>query len=150
MTFQIVPHGTYGITMPNPPEPLKSLMHLFARTQLRLKGKQLIDVITVGSKSGKTYTNTLVYMEDGRNSWIVIASAGGATKHPNWYFNMAHNPEQVWVELDGQKIQVTAESLEGDDYKTMWDMMAAYLPQYNDYAKTTDRHIPVIRLTRKK
>jgi hypothetical protein len=43
------------------------------------------------------------------SQWIV-ASAGGAARHPAWYFNLARNPDKVWIKVDGRTLQVQVDS----------------------------------------
>src|SRR5207245_8616211 len=47
---------------------------------------------TTGRKSGQPRTNPLLYTEVGDNGYIVIASKGGADKHPLWYLNLQADP----------------------------------------------------------
>ena len=47
---------------------------------------------TTGRKSGKPLTLPLIYGRTG-NSYVVIASKGGAPQHPAWYVNLEANPE---------------------------------------------------------
>ena len=58
---------------------------------------------TTGRKSGEKYVFPLFYGEDG-NSYIVVASKGGAPQHPNWYRNLVANPE-VEVQVGHEEVQ---------------------------------------------
>jgi deazaflavin-dependent oxidoreductase (nitroreductase family) len=147
MTVKVTPNGTYGPPMPNPPGILKNLLYLFINTVVKVQGGKVLKLTTVGSKSGKERTTPLAWFPDGENAWLVIGSAGGDAKHPGWIFNMAKNPDKIWIEVDGRKIHVKAETLEGDAYHTAWTKAAKQLPQYNGYIQKTDRLIPVVRLT---
>jgi deazaflavin-dependent oxidoreductase (nitroreductase family) len=91
----------------------------------------------------------LGWFADGNNAWLIVASMGGAAKHPAWYFNLARNPDKVWIEVDKRKLQVQAESLKGAAYDNAWNQIVAETPTYGGYKEKTDRHIPVIRLTPK-
>ena len=44
-------------------------------------------------------------------------------------------------------MKVHAESLRGAERDDAYDRVAAVAPQYGEYAKKTDRQIPVIKLT---
>ena len=51
-------------------------------------GKAPVLLLTVaGRKSGKRRTTPLLYGRDGDNL-VVIASMGGAPRHPAWYLNL--------------------------------------------------------------
>src|SRR3954469_10454055 len=113
MSVKLTPSGTRGAKMPNIPRPImKPMMGLFNRI-MRMRGTQLLELTTVGAKSGKEHTVTLSWFPDGKDAWLVVASNGGVAKHPSWYFNMAKNPDQIWITVDGQKLRVQAESLQG-------------------------------------
>ena len=59
---------------------------------------------TTGRKSGEPRTVTLTYMAEGDN-YILVASNGGADRHPVWWLNLKKNPRaqvQVGKELRGR------------------------------------------------
>src|SRR5215212_1779563 len=62
---------------------------------------------TTGRKSGKERTTPLLYLEDGENL-IVVASVGGAPRHPAWYWNLKTNPE-ARVRIKDHTLRVRAE-----------------------------------------
>src|SRR5712675_676976 len=56
-----------------------------------LKGKPVILLTTIGAKSGKVRKTPLMRVEhDGE--YAVVASLGGAPKHPVWYYNLIADP----------------------------------------------------------
>ena len=89
----------------------------------------------------------LSYFADGKDAWLVVASLGGAAQHPAWYFNMAKNPDQIWVTIKGRKRRVRAELLKGAERAAAWQRITAVAPNYKGYQEQTDREIPVVRLT---
>jgi deazaflavin-dependent oxidoreductase (nitroreductase family) len=78
-------------------------------------------------------------------SYAVVASQGGAPKHPVWYYNLAAHPR---VELqDGPaKQDMTARELAGEEKAAWWERAVAAWPDYAGYQKRTDREIPVFVL----
>jgi hypothetical protein len=46
---------------------------------------------TVGAKTGKKRTTSLTYAHDG-DSYLVVASKGGAPEAPGWYHNLKAKP----------------------------------------------------------
>src|SRR5882724_11077392 len=113
-------------------------------TTLRDTGLSVILLTTVGAKSGKIRKTPLMRVEhDGR--YAVVASQGGAPKHPVWYFNVQADPR---VELqDGpQKQDMTAREVTGTEKADWWERAVAAYPPYADYQKKTDREIPVFIL----
>ena len=110
-----------------------------------LKGRPVILLTTIGAKSGKVRKTPLMRVEhDGE--YAVVASLGGAPKHPVWYFNIKANPR---VELqDGTTTKdYEAREVSGDEKATWWERAVATWPDYADYQKKTDRQIPVFVLT---
>ncbi len=99
---------------------------------------------TAGRRSGKSIVMPLIYGEsDG--GYVVVASKGGAPKHPGWYFNLAAQPE-VEVQVVAQHFQAKARTATGDERAPLWKKMQAIYPPYNEYQAKTDREIPVVIL----
>ena len=99
---------------------------------------------TTGRRSGKSIVMPLIYGEsDGR--YVVVASKGGAPKHPGWYFNLAAQPE-VEVQVAAKHFQAKARTATGDERAALWKKMQAIYPPYDEYQAKTDREIPVVVL----
>ena len=99
---------------------------------------------TTGRRSGKSIVMPLIYGEsDG--SYVVVASKGGAPKHPGWYFNLAAQPE-VEVQVAAQRFQAKARTATGDERAALWKRMQAIYPPYDEYQAKTGREIPVVVL----
>src|SRR6195952_4350031 len=99
---------------------------------------------TTGRKSGEKYIFPLFYGDD-RNSYIVVASKGGAPEHPGWYRNLVANPE-VEVQVGTKKIKAKARTTSGAERERLWEKALKFWPPYADYAKKTEREIPVVVL----
>jgi deazaflavin-dependent oxidoreductase (nitroreductase family) len=110
-------------------------------------GMNLLVLTTIGRKSGQTRLNPLAWFPGPDGSWLVVASAGGAPANPAWYLNLAAHPDQVSVEQGGRKVDVIAEELHGAEREQAWQQITAAADQFRRYEETTDREIPVIRLT---
>lgn len=104
---------------------------------------------TAGAKSGLVRGAVLGYIEEGTDSWLVVASAVGAARHPAWLHNLAKQPEATIDFGDGRRVDVRAESLEGRELDTAWERIAVEAPEYAKYRAKTDREIPVVRLRRR-
>ncbi|HNM95921.1 MAG TPA: nitroreductase family deazaflavin-dependent oxidoreductase [Mycobacterium sp.] len=110
-----------------------------------LKGKPVILLTTIGAKTGKIRKTPLMRVEhDGE--YAVVASLGGAPKHPVWYHNIKAHPR---VELQDGTVtrEYEAREVTGDEKATWWDRAVAAWPDYADYQRKTDRQIPVFVLT---
>ena len=109
-------------------------------------GRSLLLLTTRGAKSGRERTHPLAYTRDG-DRIFVIASKGGAPTHPDWYRNLKADPN-VWIQIKGDKIEVTARDATPDERPAMWKHMTEVWPDYDNYQKKTDREIPVVVLER--
>ncbi|MET7656838.1 MULTISPECIES: nitroreductase family deazaflavin-dependent oxidoreductase [unclassified Streptomyces] len=110
-------------------------------TTLLDTGMPVILLTTRGAKSGKLRKTPLMRVEhDGR--YALVASLGGAPKHPVWYFNVK---TEARVELqDGPRKQdMTAREVTGTEKAEWWERAVAAYPPYADYQEKTDREIPV-------
>ena len=112
-----------------------------------LMGMPVVVLTTKGAKSGKIRKTPLMRVENG-GEYAVVASLGGAPKHPVWYYNVKSNPE---VELqDGPaKQDMVAREVTGDEKARWWEIAVGAFPNYADYQKKTERQIPVFVLSPK-
>ena len=103
-----------------------------------------------GAQSGEERTNPLMAIarDDG---WLIAASAGGATKNPDWYYNLLAHPDiTIEVPVPGgvETIPVTARDLQGAERDAGWELFKAESPGFAAYEqKAGGRVIPVILLS---
>src|SRR6185369_17478585 len=93
-----------------------------------LRGRPIIVLTSVGAKTGKLRKTALMRVEhDG--DYAVVASQGGAAKHPVWYHNLKANPH---VELqDGPtRKDYLARELTGAEKATWWERAVETWPDY--------------------
>jgi deazaflavin-dependent oxidoreductase (nitroreductase family) len=101
---------------------------------------------TVGAKTGAPRTVPLGYfMIDGR--MVVVASMGGADRHPPWFHNLRAHPE-VTIELGEEVFQATAVITAGADRDDPIEQPVAIVPAFAEYRARTTRVIPVVELKR--
>jgi deazaflavin-dependent oxidoreductase (nitroreductase family) len=74
----------------------------------------------------------------------MIASAGGAPKHPAWYRNLMANPEvELWSKGSGGRYR--AQEAEGEERERLWKLATEYYPGFARYQeRAKDRRIPVV------
>ena len=109
-----------------------------------LRGRPIIVLTSVGARTGKLRKTALMRVEH-EGAYAVVASQGGAPKHPVWYHNLKANPH---VELqDGQtRKDYLARELTGDEKATWWERAVETWPDYAKYQTKTSRQIPVFVL----
>jgi len=109
-----------------------------------MRGMPVVVLTTRGAKSGKIRKSPLMRVEHG-GTYAVVASLGGAPRHPVWYHNVVADPR---VELqDGPVRQdMTAREVTGEEKALWWARAVEAYPDYADYQQKTDRQIPVFVL----
>jgi deazaflavin-dependent oxidoreductase (nitroreductase family) len=110
------------------------------------EGTQTLLLTTTGRSSGEQRTTPLIYGTDG-DSFMVVASAGGADEPPAWYRNLKENPE-VEVQVRGDRFKGRARTASAEEKPALWQRMTAEWPSYDDYQQRTEREIPVVVLER--
>ena len=153
MSVTVPPKGTHGAFFPHF---LARLGNALVVRQFRRRGGartqggvHSLVLETRGAKSGEIRQAVLGYLDEATDSWLVIASVVGAARNPAWLHNLAKEPEATVEFGDGRRLEVQAESLEGDDLARAWERIAVEAPEYVKYRSKTDRRIPVIRLRRR-
>jgi deazaflavin-dependent oxidoreductase (nitroreductase family) len=99
---------------------------------------------TTGRKSHEAKLLPLIYGEDGGN-YVIVASKGGAPKHPAWYLNLEATPE-VEFQVGAKKYRGVAQAAQGAERERLFAMMAEVFPPYLAYKARTERQIPVVVL----
>jgi deazaflavin-dependent oxidoreductase (nitroreductase family) len=112
----------------------------------RWRGVDTLLLTTRGRKSGKLRRTALIYGRDG-DRYLVVASKGGAQKHPEWYLNLAANPE-VEVQVGADKFKARARTAGAEEKPELWRVMTSVWPDYDSYQARTKRDIPVVVLER--
>lgn len=101
---------------------------------------------TIGRKSGQPRRTALIYQPYG-DAYVVVASYGGAPEHPSWYRNLAERNEAE-VQVGPDVFRARARTAAGEERDRLWRLMTEVWPAYDQYAKKTDREIPVVVLER--
>jgi len=110
------------------------------------QGSTILLLTTTGSKTGEKRTSPLIYAKDGA-SYVIIASKGGAPDHPAWYKNLEKTPE-VELQVEAEVFRARARTAHGEERTRLWRKANEVWPAYDDYAKKTEREIPVVVLER--
>ena len=127
---------------------LKVIVFLYNVSGGRIGGKMgkvpVLLLTTTGRKTGKQRTLPLVYIMDG-SAYVITASAGGADKHPGWFFNIRSNP-QATIQVKDKHIKVTAEIAGPEKKPELWARLVEVAPNFAGYQKRTSREIPMVIL----
>ncbi len=116
---------------------------LYRRGLARKMGPmQQVLLTTIGRKTGRPHTVALGAVPEG-DGWIVIASNGGAKVNPNWWLNMAANPN-VTLQVNDHVIKARMQEITNPaDRERIWNNVVASGRGYANYPKKTSRVIPL-------
>ncbi|GAB2956948.1 nitroreductase/quinone reductase family protein [Streptomyces pseudoechinosporeus] len=109
------------------------------------EGARLLLLTTAGARTGTRHTTPVGYLPDGGDRVLVIASAGGAPKHPDWFRNLLVHP-QVTVETGVFTYEARAVVLAGEERDQAFARAVEADPGWAEYQAKTDRVIPVVAL----
>jgi deazaflavin-dependent oxidoreductase (nitroreductase family) len=115
---------------------------------LRETGLPVIILTTRGNKSGKVRKTPLMRVEH-EGDYALVASMGGAPKHPVWYHNLKADPTAVTLQDGPEPWEVDVRELSGDERAVWWERAVSAFPPYAEYQGKTSRLIPVF-LVRKR
>lgn len=111
-------------------------------TTLRDTGLPVIIVTNRGWKTGAIRKTPLMRVVDGEN-YILVASQGGAPKHPLWYHNLKADPD-VEIRDKTEVFEMRArEVVDADERQRLWKIAVEAFPNYQSYQSKTDRLIPI-------
>jgi deazaflavin-dependent oxidoreductase (nitroreductase family) len=109
-----------------------------------LRGRPVIVLTSVGAKTGKLRKTALMRVEHA-GDYAVVASMGGAPKHPVWYYNLKAHPH-VELQDGASRRDYLAREVSGDEKAVWWARAVETWPDYAKYQTKTDRQIPVFVL----
>lgn len=110
----------------------------------RVLGMPVLLLTTVGRKTGKPRTTALTYFPEG-DTFAVVASNGGAPRHPNWFLNLRAVPKAA-VQVGSRQARVRARLVEGRERDRLWARVTDDQPIYARYQARTSRLIPIVIL----
>ena len=111
-------------------------------TTLRDTGLPVIIVTNRGWKTGAIRKTPLMRVADGRN-YILVASQGGAPKHPYWYHNLKADPNVEIRDKTEVYTMRVREVVDAEERKRLWAIAVEAFPPYQSYQQKTERVIPL-------
>ncbi len=139
---------------PSPWEWVRTQVETYERTggreanTLLDTGLPIVIVTTRGNRSGKLRKTPLMRVEhDG--AYALVASMGGAPKHPVWYHNLKADPDAVTIQDGPEPFDATVREVTGEERDVWWRRAVEAYPPYAEYQEKTDRTIPVFVATRR-
>jgi len=108
-------------------------------------GVRNLVLVTTGRRTGTPRRTCLIYGTSG-GEHVVVASKGGAAEHPAWFLNLQADPS-VGVQVGTRRFTARARVASSAERASLWAQMVGIFPLYDDYARKTDREIPIVLLT---
>ena len=105
----------------------------------------MLVLTTTGRSSGRPRSVQLAHLAEPGNSWLVVASAMGRDRHPDWLLNLRADP-RARILLPGREVEVDAVELTPAERDQEWPDLLRTIPQMRTYLRRTTRDIPVVRL----
>ena len=106
------------------------------------RDRQVVLLTTVGARTGRLRKTPLMRVEhDG--AYALVASMGGAPKHPVWYWNLKSDAMAVMIQDGPEPFLADVRELTGDEKALWWERAVAAFPPYAEYQQRTERLIPV-------
>ncbi len=110
------------------------------------RGVPTLLLTTTGRQSGERITTPLIYGRSG-DSYLIVASRGGAATHPHWYLNLRAN-STVELQVAADRFTATARTATPEEKAGLWPIMTSIWPRYGEYQQRTERDIPLVVLER--
>jgi deazaflavin-dependent oxidoreductase (nitroreductase family) len=98
-----------------------------------------------GRRTGRKLTSPLIFGRDD-DDYLIVASMGGAPRHPSWYLNLQANP-QAEIQVKDQTLAVVARTASALEKPRLWKLVTDVWPNYDVYQSRTERDIPVVVLS---
>ena len=110
----------------------------------RTNSGPILVLTTTGRKTSARRIKALSYLAD-EAGYVVMASKGGADVHPDWYLNLAANPE-VEVQIGGTRWRTRARTANATERARLWPKVVVMWEGYEDFQRQTKREIPLVIL----
>jgi deazaflavin-dependent oxidoreductase (nitroreductase family) len=106
-------------------------------------GMPVVELQTVGRKSGLPRTTMLTAPIIQGDRIVLVASKGGDDRDPDWYRNLMAQPEAE-LTVAGQHRLVRARRASPDEKAELWPRVVAAYRGYAGYQRRTERDIPLV------
>lgn len=117
--------------------------HRFGR---RLGRMRLIELSTVGRRSGEVRRAILTVPVEEGDAYVIVASRGGDDAMPAWYLNLEAAPVVGVSEGGGAPAAYRARTATAEERARLWPRCVAAYRGYAAYQRKTQREIPLVIL----
>jgi deazaflavin-dependent oxidoreductase (nitroreductase family) len=111
-----------------------------------LMNMPVLELTTIGAKSGQKRTSILTTPLSDGDSIVVVASRGGDPQHPAWFHNLKANPDVEVAFKGGKPKPMKARVATPEERERLWPQVVATYKGYADYQTRATREIPLVLL----
>jgi deazaflavin-dependent oxidoreductase (nitroreductase family) len=111
----------------------------------KFQGMPVVLLETTGRKTGKKRSTMLTSPAKDNGNPVIVASYGGAPKHPTWFLNLQANPD-IEVTMEGRKRRMRARVATKEEKDRLWPEVVRGYKGYGQYQQRTTRDIPLVIL----
>jgi len=112
-------------------------------------GMPVLELTTIGRKSGQPRSVMLTSPISDGDSMIIVASRGGDDTHPAWFLNLRDNPDVEVTTQGAPSRKMTARVATTEERTRLWPLITKDHTNYAGYQRKTAREIPLVYLTPK-
>lgn len=109
----------------------------------KILGMEPVELHTIGRKSGQRRSTMLTAPIVDDDRIVLVASKGGHSDHPDWYKNLAANPD-VELTIGGEDRLLRARTASAEEKAELWPQILRSYRGYAGYQERTERDIPVV------
>jgi deazaflavin-dependent oxidoreductase (nitroreductase family) len=109
----------------------------------RAFGMPVVDLYTVGRRSGLPRATLLTAPLVENDSLVLVASKGGDDRAPDWYLNVVAHPD-VEITLNGERRPFRARTASSEEKAELWPRVVARYRGYATYQARSRRDIPLV------
>ena len=122
----------------------RTVLHLSAgHVGGSIMGKPMIELLTVGRKSGVVRSTMLLAPVVDGDRVVLVASKGGDDRDPDWYRNLLAHPD-VELTMNGEQRPMRARPASLEEEGELWPRVVKSYKSYASYRERTTRDIPLV------
>jgi deazaflavin-dependent oxidoreductase (nitroreductase family) len=113
------------------------------RVGRRAFGMKVVELRTVGRRSGIERRTILTAPISDRDKVVLVASKGGDDRDPDWYRNIVARCDVTLV-IEGEPVRMVARTASAAQKQELWPQVVEAYKPYASYQRRSSRDIPLV------